>query len=129
MMTKKINIEPLALLTGIREILSKPEAWTKGILAFDKDKKGIDPVNPEACRFCLLGAAGKAANFSSLYHSAELETLYHMLRKELRQYVGDAPGTYTSVSDWNDQKTRTHDEVLKFLDTRIAHHLGVKAPA
>lgn len=107
-------IKPLNLLTGMRELLSDPKKWTKGAYARNCQGYGVPFKSEEAVCFCLQGAAMKIAgeNLMSVF----------LLGTEYLAYGPDV----STVWRWQDQDTRTHADVLKFLDTRIQHHLSLQ---
>lgn len=86
--------------------------WTRGYAAVDANNKRVDPRDPAACKFCILGALTRAYQTS-----VELEQLKklgtHLAGKpfeELNWYgVGDV------VAQWNDAEGRTKEEVVSLL--------------
>lgn len=100
--------KPLELLTGVRELLADREKWIQGTDAQDILKRCIEPWVVDACRFCLRGAALKVGD-------ADSEAIV-VLTKELRLYKEN---TNEVLWLFNDDKERTHAEILEFLDARI----------
>lgn len=49
----------LELMDCVGDLLSDPERWTKGTLAADVTGMTVDPKDPRACRWCLVGAMMK----------------------------------------------------------------------
>jgi hypothetical protein len=41
------------------ELISDPARWTTGVMARNKDNESVDYSDPEACRWCVLGALKK----------------------------------------------------------------------
>lgn len=46
-------------LKAIKEIIAKKENWCQSTLAKDKNDNYVDPTDPVACKFCIIGAAKK----------------------------------------------------------------------
>jgi hypothetical protein len=90
------------LLEPVRRILSSPEKWTKGCSAYDSDGYPVLPTEPEAVRWCLLGAAQKA-------YCRDLVTGV-VVKNELRRR---SPGWF--VSFYNDDPTTTFEDIQRLL--------------
>jgi hypothetical protein len=98
---------------GARTILSEPGAWCQQNLALHREHRGeygVDPLNPEADTFCLVGAI-KAATGQPVTKHPAVEYLRDLLRRRL-----DYKGT---PQWWNDIEGRTQAEVVGLLDTAI----------
>ncbi len=81
------------------DLLRTPQRWTKRTYARDSDGKRIAAFAPEATQWCVRGAIFKCC--------ADFLTGLRMLR--------DVLPPKTNITHWNDDPTRTHDEVLKAL--------------
>lgn len=77
--------------------------WIQGDIAADADWCTCDPEDPEAVRWCAVGAM-QAANDARPYVSSVLLELL------LEAHIGDA-------GEWNDAEDRTADEVAAVLTT------------
>ena len=55
-----------------KELLSRREAWTTGIIARDLQRHGVEATSQEAVSWCLIGALVKcyAGNKSEAYYQA-----------------------------------------------------------
>jgi hypothetical protein len=116
-------IQPLNLLTGIRELLTDPKRWTKGSRA--QNNKGF-PVfinSSEAVCFCLFGAAIKTAGLDDRVDNTWPVRV--ILDTEFQAFAGYERQAW----GWNDDAERTHADILKFLDTRIEFHLANQSKA
>lgn len=95
----RINKIELIKLMKIKELLAKPENWTKG--NFAKDKLGfVVPVNSkEAVCWCLAGAINKCYlnNDFNILTLLNNNDIYH-------------------IPSWNDAPERTHAEVLALVE-------------
>ena len=50
------------IVTRARQLISDPTCWTQGELAKRKNGLPIEPSDPEAYRFCAVGALTRAAS-------------------------------------------------------------------
>jgi hypothetical protein len=119
-MEQSKSISPLNLLTGIRELLTDPERWIK-----DTEARSINGARSraectEAVCFCLQGAAIHVANPSGKYDAGIRDNVLRVLLRELKVYKPKFQGP---TWEFNDNEETTHEDVLKFLDTRIEAHL------
>ena len=89
------------------ELLSDPSKWTTGVLARNSDGKQVAPNSPSACQFCLVGA---------LYHCYTPEKAMEIwIQLDSEFYNKD---NEIGVGDWNDDPSRTHEEVVAFLKSK-----------
>lgn len=98
-------MKTLEVLRKARELISKPEHWTRHKYA--RDVRGLPaPVHDEAAFcFCALGALRKVNNKHSDFC------------RPATVLASALPESITSVSVFND--TRTHAEVLALFDKAI----------
>ncbi|MCY1208399.1 hypothetical protein D9M72_200240 [compost metagenome] len=47
-------------LAEMRKTLATPESWNGGYMAANENNSKVSVLNPDACKFCLMGAAAKA---------------------------------------------------------------------
>jgi hypothetical protein len=87
------------------ELLSDPSKWTKYVLARSSDGLPVTPTSPAACQFCIVGA---------LYHCYTPEEAM----KIWTQIDSEFYDKYKGVGDWNDDPSRTHEEVIAFLKSK-----------
>lgn len=93
-----------AALVSARELLADPARWCKGTLARAADGTPVDPGNPSATCWCVVGAIHKA-------------TLVAAVRRAATSMVEEATGGGDWIADWNDRAT--HREILAGLDAAI----------
>ena len=96
----------VAVLVRAREIISDERRWCKRAFAFNWLGIPVSAGSRYARRFCAVGAIIRAG-------------------RELRLPVDDASRalewqTVRPVADWNDDKVRTHAEVVAAFDAAIA---------
>lgn len=96
----------LAALKAARRLLSKPERWTKGWFAKDKDGADVSELSKHATCFCPEGAIYRSA--PGLLETDALAALERGLPKQ-----------WYSVPLWNDAPRRTHAQVLRLFDRAI----------
>ena len=95
----------LELLIAARKKIERPECWTKGWEARDKDGRATDACDPVATCWCGIGAIWYcAAEFTS-------ETSYS--ENALHVACGE------HFPSWQDAVERTHAEVLACFDRAI----------
>lgn len=100
----------VAVLTRARDLISEEQRWCKRAFALTWLDIPVTTGSRYARRFCALGAIKRAA-------------------RELRLPADDAQAAFErqtghSVPDWNDDKSRTHTEVVAAFDAAIAFSLS-----
>jgi hypothetical protein len=110
-------VTPLAILRGARELLAKPEAWTKGSCARNSAGLSTIATNNDACCFCVVGALMRVSGDSHLgsRSAAFASNFLHKLSPAL------------SAGDFNDDPNTTHADILALLDKGIAQLEGTNA--
>lgn len=86
----------------VRELLSDPSKWMQGKLAINDGSQFTHPAEPNACRWCLLGATVKC------YPENEQREL-------VINRLSEALGMDTVVT-WNDHPNRTFEDVRKLVE-------------
>lgn len=94
----------LEVLRAARDRISSPERWCVGFSAVDAQGNGVDPRNPNARRWCSIGAIGAVSRAPGHDEHAYIA---------LSEAMG---GEF--VGDWND--AHTHVQVLAAFDRAIA---------
>jgi hypothetical protein len=95
----------LPTLTAVRELLSSRERWTQGCMARNQSSLPVEPLDPSAVCWCLVGAMYKVnSNLPLLDRYKVVDALYKKTDRGLMS-INDA---------WS------HPEVLSFLDEQIA---------
>ncbi len=105
---------PLEILRGARELLAKPERWTKGTWA----RANTVPVlaeNSEADCFCLVAAILRAAGSWAAAREA-LPVLADMVRTA----PAHAGMLMAPIVCFSDDPNATHADILALLDRGIA---------
>jgi hypothetical protein len=92
------------ILKAARQRIEKPEHWTQGFMARDKDGNPTKSTNREACQWCALGAISAEAGGARAGEDAQ---------DELYRAVGGTP-----ITDINDRDG--HAAVLSMFDKAIA---------
>jgi hypothetical protein len=95
--TKAVILKAIALIEN-------PDAWTQGASARGIEGIPVNPHNPRACRWCTLGALGKAADDNDEWTAATRTVREAMMREEK---------WFLSIGTFNDN--HTHAEVLALL--------------
>jgi hypothetical protein len=101
------------ILAAARAKIEKPEHWTQGFFARDKDKKPAIPHGSTATCWCALGALRNVASH------------HHVIATPARRLAGDslqlASRSYfnMSVGDFNDHPKTRHEDVLVLFDMAI----------
>lgn len=87
------------------ELLSKPGAWTQGVAARDAQGECVTSTSAKAVSWCLVGA------ISYLYDERDLSVIHQTdeFRKIRKSFIAEYG---KSVTDWNDAKNRTQEEVV-----------------
>ncbi len=106
-----MKTETLAVLIYARELLTDAAHWAKGFYAYDASGEMCGSYDDEAVCFCLQGAINRAIKHLGYY---EPFATAQMIIQEI-----DTMFPEKSVVHWNDQKERTHGEVLAKLDELI----------
>jgi hypothetical protein len=93
------------ILIAARAKIERPEAWTKGRYARDKNGEGTIPNSRHAVCWCAIGAV----------HAASPSDTAPALT-QLNRFVPGGEATYT----YNDFPETTHAEILALYDRAIA---------
>lgn len=87
----------------IKQLLKDPEKWTKNLSARDKLRNGVDPASKKAVCWCLYGAIFKC------YPETRRDKPLSLILTALGIV------TLTGITLWNDDRNRTHKDVLKLV--------------
>ena len=119
-----ISTNTKEFLIRARNLIAKPESWTKGYLS--RDAQGLVPFTEnDAVCWCAVGAL----QHTYIRHndlgdsiSEALDALDHQIRVQIRVRGGSDAGDLisTSISIFNDLATTTHQDVLDLFDGAIS---------
>lgn len=98
------------VLVEMRELLSDPKRWTKGMVARNAKHEPCSSISGEAVCFCLWGAEVKV-----LDKHRRLNTLLESAVDEVMHECSPQ----ASVSMFNDNEATTHADVMRYLDRCI----------
>lgn len=88
-----------------KELLAKPEAWTKGAYARDAEGQNVHAEDEEAVSFCLDGALRRCYVACS--------EAYYQANERILDAIPE--GFFTPIS-FNDFHRTTHADVLALLE-------------
>jgi len=100
------------LLTDAKKLIRK--GWTFSDYARDKDGTSVYFYQPEACRFCSVGAM-KRATLDNNFGNCVYENAYTYLGAAVREVNGNA-----NVVAFNDAPNRKKKEVLDVFSKAIS---------
>ncbi len=125
----------LRMLTGMRELLARPEQWTQEELAKDEHGKGADAMGARASCWCIVGAANRARYELSIElagdardadtlkdardRAAAAEHEAIVLLSRLAGEFSEWLTPWECLTAWNDNVHRTHADILSLLDRAI----------
>lgn len=97
------------VLKKARTLISKKSTWHKGCLARDATGERVGLYDRTACSWCALGAVWTAGDSPTLKSTA-LNFLQDAVPKGFGSRV---------VSEFNDYKKTTHEDVMRWFDRAI----------
>ncbi len=112
-------MKPSTILKRAKKIILSPKRWTKGADAKDRHGFEVSARDKTARCFCAGGACERAA-------PAELEIWDDKFNDVLGHLRATNNGRF-DVSIYNDNKRRTHKQVLNWFDRAIKRALKVEA--
>src|SRR5688572_23513189 len=110
------------LAIAVKQVLSSPDKWCKGGLAQDANGYQVPLESSEAVSFCIAGAAQKVLAANGLLGgdcAPPLFSLYQDFFNEMRQ---TQHGKWVSISQFNDHKDTTFEDVHTKLDEIITKY-------
>lgn len=123
--TEKERLEEIKKgLIAMRELLAEEGRWCQDFYARDKNAHSTDPWDPNACQWCVMGAAIKVFGNDELPSALDIEHCTigpadaYGERISLNELVANVVG-YINVAAWQDLETTTHADVLHMLDKAI----------
>jgi hypothetical protein len=115
-----VSAEAVDLLRKARALIEDPARWGKGWYCVDAEGRRVhDDVDPPGCRRCMAGALRFAAGLPLNPGGTGLNTPAGAAaaRALLRAVAHGSP--YESLSDFNDDETTTHGDVLHMFDLAL----------
>ena len=98
------------IITGIKQLLSDPDHWTKGAYArYGKDQAPICPDHRSAKCFCLGGALIRLTR-----DTLECTAVADLLRGQM-----GCGKKYHTIPQFNDAPETTHEDVIGLLDRAL----------
>ena len=91
----------------MRELLTPPERWTKGAYARDSKGRIIFGDDKKAVCFCTIGAHQHVLGDGDSWYSDDVDSMFERIGIQI-------------VSEWNDDPSTTHADILAKLDEAIA---------
>lgn len=95
------------ILTKARELITPRSAWAREAYARDENGIEVDPHDPRATCFCMIGAILKVTGLST-------DEVNHTSFTLLELATG-----WSETPEFNDNGGTTHDEVLRAFDRAI----------
>lgn len=124
---KMVNPEfSKAVLQGARLLIEKESAWIQGPVAVNAQGDNVQPIDPEACAWCCLGAI--EATYLDILNIANHDEANRESANavyDARRLLRDVIDEYTDemfdgdIGDFNDSAFTGHGDVLHVLDTAI----------
>ena len=113
--THQNRLEATAVLERTQEILAQPEAWTQSALAKSASGRNVKTYSPKAVCYCLAGAVMAAGNYPKDISKSRsmVVAMDALLRAILHTDKSPARATSVRIIDWNDEKERTHQDVME----------------
>jgi len=124
-------ITDVQILSAIKNRLSAPNAWTKGVFARDAHNHAAFTGGPLACQWCLIGAimaetriALCGVEFDQQNVPVNLETAYFAIQQRIQKLLIDClpspikPRTITTLMAFNDSQ-ETVAPVIWFIEKTI----------
>lgn len=109
---------------ALRGLLSERWAWQQGHMATDDLGQVVDPKDPGAACWCVLGGVAKVSGCTNT-DAASYAGLTGALRLTLVRALGLGPKDGCSVTAWNDAPERTHEDVISLIDATIMRESGL----
>ena len=122
----KINKVIIEALEKAKELISKPENWTKNTEARNRNDFPTDYTNPEAYKFCIIGSVQYALYQMDKNHTFQRETLRKIQNKInekeeeiIKEYNKNTKYNLQNFAIFNDHPKTTHKQILQLLNDTI----------
>lgn len=109
-------------IIAVRQLLSDPNRWCQRTMAANAKGRGTLFDQPEAVRWCLLGAICKVTYTDRLplpNYKIVKKYLNDCVKKKRQTCSEIFPMELAGLEAWNDANGRTHEEIINFLDEAI----------
>ena len=110
-------------LVALRAMFDEPEQWSKGMIARDQDGDRVEPTDPGACSWCLIGGLCAVSGIASPPQAVMLPAFSCIIdsvrTRLLNAGLDDFGVGGPMVGDWNDQEETTHGHLISVLDDAI----------
>ena len=100
----------LESLKSVRETLHTPDCWTREEYATDSRGRAVEPDDPTATSFCMMGAVASAGTDKEGW--GEVTTA-------IQSAIDDLYEGYSTIAIFNDASEIGHSDVIKVLDWAI----------
>ena len=117
-----VNPNAVDLLFAARNLIAKPESWTRGAAARKPDGAPVHPTHGAAVSYCASGAIAAVACRNPATYDGNVIADAHQL---LAQALPDAPdliadnGMYGAVSSYNDAPGRSHADIVAMFNRAL----------
>ena len=113
-------LSPKKLLENARNRIAKRENWTRGYMARTEFGQLVDPIDPKACQWCMMGALGAEAGYNmNESYGDKLDTHPHY-----REAVSALKEASPTGGTWSFNDMSSHEQVLAVFDKAIANMKG-----
>jgi len=117
---------PVEVLERALDLLSDPAKWTKSAMAKDAIGKSVQPYEPAAACFCMMGAMERGARgilenhqIRDYYANATALNAEVEAQRMVSHILYDRRGIF-SIPGFNDHSDTTHDEVVSIMTEALA---------
>jgi hypothetical protein len=94
-----------------KDLLSDPSRWTQRASARDRLGNSCSSLSPRAVKFCIIGAMARAY----LPGDGDIEKAERRIREAMVE-LGWECGEIMALGTWNDDPSRTFDDVKRVLE-------------
>jgi hypothetical protein len=99
-------------LVDLRNLLDDPHHWTQGEAAKRTDGREVSPEDPWAVCWCVMGGVSRVTKGHDTmdWYNGAIGAISDTLKSN---------GFTNGIAAWNDDKRRTHADVIAILDLAI----------
>ena len=102
------------LLRKARDLIEQ-KGWTRGAYARTAGGTPVPVHDPDACRFCSVGALIRASLDTPESSQEEYDTARRLFVRQIKSFASDD----TVIPAWNDAPSRTVFDVLAAFDRAV----------